>query len=83
MNLPNLPEDEKVYILAGTTGEYTAARQRMELIPNQAYWVTRVSNLKGLQAPRVYRVGSWRNLPKIDEIEAKLKEIKAVVQDLD
>jgi len=73
---------EVVYILAGTTREYTTARQKLDLIPRQAHWVTRASNLDGLHRPKVYRYGSWKELERIDQIEAKLKEIKAVVEDL-
>ena len=74
---------EKVYILAGTTMEYTAARQKLELIPKQAYWLTRPANLDGLRSPKVYRFGSWKNLPRIDEIEQRLEEINAEVTDVD
>ena len=71
-----------IFILAGTTGEYTAARQQLKLTPPQAYWLTGVSRLKGLSSPKVYRVGSWRNLPRLKAIEAALAEIKAEIIDL-
>jgi len=73
---------QQVYILAGTTREYTKARQKLNLIPNQAFWITRPTNLKGLKKPKVYRYGSWKHLPRIDEIEDKLKEIEAVIEDI-
>jgi hypothetical protein len=72
-----------IYILAGTTREYTTARQKLNLIPKQAFWVTRISNLNGLRSPRVYRYGSWKNLPQAGAIEDKLLEIKAVVEDIE
>ena len=74
---------EWVYILAGTTREYTTARQKLNLLPKHAFWVTRPSNLVGLRSPKVYRYGSWRDLPKAAEIELKLEEIKAVVEDIE
>jgi hypothetical protein len=74
---------EQVYILAGTTREYTTARQKLNLIPKQAYWLTRPANLNGLHSPKVYRYGSWKDLPRIQEIEERLGEIKAVVEDID
>ncbi len=73
---------EWVYILAGTTREYTTARQKLNLLPKQAFWLTRPSNLSGLRSPKVYRYGTWRNLPKADEIEQKLEEIKAIVENI-
>lgn len=72
-----------IFILAGTTGEYTAARQQLKLTPMQAYWLTGVSRLKGLSKPKVYRVGSWRNLARLKAIEAALSETQAEVIDLD
>lgn len=73
---------QTVFILAGTTGEYTAARQQLKLTPMQAYWLTGASRLKGLSSPKVYRVGSWRSLARIKAIEAALSEVKAEVIDL-
>jgi len=73
---------QAIFILTGTTGEYTAARQQLKLTPLQAYWLTGVSRLKGLTSPKVYRVGSWRTLTRIKAIEAALSEIKAEIIDL-
>lgn len=75
-------QGEAIFILAGTTGEYTAARQQLKITPRQAYWLTGVSRLKGLSSPKVYRVGSWRALPRIKAIESALAEIKAEIIDL-
>jgi len=74
---------ELVYILAGTTREYTAARQKLNLIPPQATWVTRASNLNDLKKPKVYRYGSWKELERIDQIEDKLREVEADIEDID
>jgi hypothetical protein len=74
--------DQTIFILAGTSSEYTAARQQLNLTPNQAYWLTGASRLKGLTGPTVYRVGSWRTLARIKAINAALAEAKAEVIDL-
>lgn len=74
--------DQAIFILAGTTGEYTAARQQLKITPRQAFWLTGISRLKGLSSPKVYRVGSWRSLPRLKAIESALAEIKAEIIDL-
>jgi hypothetical protein len=71
-----------IFILTGTTGEYTVARQQLGLAPSQAYWLTGASRLKGLSCPRVYRVGSWRTLARIEAIETALAEVEAEIIDL-
>jgi hypothetical protein len=71
-----------VFILAGTSSEYTAARQQLKLTPSQAHWLTGASRLKGVSSPTVYRIGSWRTLTRIDAIEAAMIEVKAEVIDL-
>lgn len=76
------PPTQAIFILAGTTGEYTAARQQLKLTPLQAYWLTGPSRLKGLSTPKVYRVGSWRSLARIKAIEAALAEVKAEILDV-
>lgn len=76
------PPTQTVFILAGTTGEYTAARQQLKLTPLQAYWLTGPARLKGLSAPKVYRVGSWRTLARIKAIEAALVEVQAEIVDI-
>ncbi|MEO6724792.1 MAG: hypothetical protein ABIP14_05775 [Blastocatellia bacterium] len=78
----NSNQSQIVFILAGTTGEYTAARQQLKITPRQAFWLTGASRLKGLTSPKVYRVGSWRALPRLKAIEAALAEIKAEIIDL-
>jgi hypothetical protein len=72
-----------IFILTGTTGEYTAARQQLKLTPSQAYWLTGASRLKGLSKPTVYRFGSWRNLTRLKAIEAALAELQAEIIDLE
>jgi hypothetical protein len=74
---------ERIYILAGTTMEYTEARRKLDLVPSQASWLTRPANLDGLHSPRVYRFGSWKKLPRIDEIEERLIATNAIVEDVD
>jgi hypothetical protein len=73
---------QPVFILAGTSSEYTAARQQLNLTPPQAYWLTGAARLKGLSSPTVYRVGSWRTLSRIEAIEAAMAEVEAEVIDL-
>jgi hypothetical protein len=74
--------NQPVFILAGTPGEYTAARQQLNLTPPQAYWLTGAVRLKGLSSPTVYRTGSWRTLARIEAIEAAMVEVEAEVIDL-
>jgi hypothetical protein len=76
------PMNQTIYILTGTSGEYTAARQQLNLTPPEAYWLTGASRLKGLSSPTVYRVGSWRTLMRIEAIEAAMAEVKADIIDL-
>ena len=74
--------NQAVFILAGTSGEYTAARQQLNLTPPQAYWLTGAVRLKGMSSPTVYRVGSWRTLTRIEAIEAAMVEVEADIIDL-
>ena len=76
------PMNQTIFILAGTSSEYTAARQQLKLTPPQAHWLTGASRLKGLSSPTVYRIGSWRTLTRIEAIEAAMAEVKAEVIDL-
>jgi hypothetical protein len=74
--------NQTIFILAGTSSEYTAARQQLQLTPIQAYWLTGASRLKGLANPMVYRIGTWRTLAKLEAIEAAMAEVKAEIVDL-
>jgi len=74
--------NQTVFILAGTSSEYTAARQQLNLTPIQAYWLTGASRLKGLSSPTVYRIGSWQTLARIEAIKAAMVEAKAEIIDL-
>ncbi len=74
--------NQTVFILAGTSSEYTAARQQLNLTPIQAYWLTGALRLKGLVSPTVYRIGSWRTLARIKAINAALAETNAEIIDL-
>jgi hypothetical protein len=76
------PMNQTIFILAGTSSEYTAARQQLKLTPPQANWLTGASRLEGLSGPTVYRTGSWRTLARIDAIEAAMAEVEAEVIDL-
>jgi hypothetical protein len=71
-----------VFILAGTSSEYTAARQQLNLTPRESYWLTGAARLKGLSGPTVYRTGSWRTLTRIAAIEAAMAEVEAEIIDL-
>jgi hypothetical protein len=74
--------NQTIFILAGTSSEYTAARQQLNLTPPQAHWLTGPARLKGLSSPTVYRVGSWRTLARIEAIEAAMAEVNAEIIDL-
>jgi hypothetical protein len=74
--------NQTIFILAGTSSEYTAARQQLNLTPPEAHWLTGASRLNGLSNPTVYRVGSWRTLARIEAIEAAMAEVKAEIIDL-
>jgi hypothetical protein len=74
--------NQTIFILAGTSSEYTAARQQLKLTPLQANWLTGASRLKGLSSPTVYRIGSWRTLVRIEAIEVAMVEVKAEIIDL-
>ena len=74
--------NQTIFILAGTSSEYTSARQQLKLTPPQANWLTSPLSLKGLSSPTVYRIGSWRTLARIESIEAAMVEVKAKIIDL-
>jgi hypothetical protein len=74
--------NQTIFILAGTSREYTAARQDLKLTPPQAHWLTGASLLKGLSGPVVYRTGTWRTLMRIEAIEAAMAEVNAKIVDL-
>jgi hypothetical protein len=74
--------NQTIFILAGTSREYTAARQELQLTPPQAHWLTGASLLKGLSGPTVYRVGTWRTLMRIEAIEAAMAEVNAKIVDM-
>jgi hypothetical protein len=74
--------NQTIFILAGTSSEYTAARQELKLTPLQAHWLTGASRLEGLSSPTVYRVGTWRTLMRIEAIEAAMAEVNAKIVDL-
>ena len=73
---------EPVFILAGTSQQYTDARRKLALIPLQAFWLTSPSALAGKQRPKVVRFGAWKSLPRIHEIEAALQQVDAEITDL-
>lgn len=78
-----LKTTEPIFILAGTSQQYTDARRKLALIPLQAYWLTTPSILLGKLHPKVIRFGDWKSLPRIQQIEATLKEVDAEITDLD
>lgn len=73
---------DPVYILAGTSHEYTQARRQLNLLPSQAYWLTSPVMLTGKQQPKIYRCANWKALHKALEIEAALAETGVTVIDL-
>jgi len=73
---------QAIFILTATSSEYTAARQLLKLTPQQAEWLTGASRLKRSSTPKVYRVGSWRTLPRLKAIETALAEVQAEIIDL-
>lgn len=78
----HISTSEPVYILAGTSQQYTDARRKLALRPSQAFWLTRPSNLTGKQNPKVFRFGDWKSLTKIQEIEAEMAAVAAEITDL-
>ena len=80
--LHQVDRSQAVFILAGTSSQYTAARQKLGLSPGQAFWWTRPATLGDLHGPKVYRFGTWQSLPRIDEIQAAMKAAEAEVVDL-
>lgn len=73
---------QSVFILAGSSSQYTDARRKLNLSPAQASWLTRPSNLDGKHRPQIYRFGDWKSLAKIQEIEAAMAAAEAEVVDL-
>lgn len=76
------PEAPVVLILAGTSTQYTAARQLLGLVPREAVWLTRPSTLQGLKRPKVYRYGTWRALAHIEALKEALLAVEADISDL-
>src|SRR5581483_10164350 len=62
VRLKSIDRSHAIFILAGSSSQYTAARQRLNLTPREAFWLTRPSDLKDLHSPKVYRFGSWQVL---------------------
>lgn len=73
---------ELIFILAGSSSQYTEARRKLGLAPAQTSWLTRASNLTGKLRPKVIRFGDWKSLPHIKEIEAALATTGAEISDL-
>ncbi len=80
--MKNIDRTGAVFILAGSSSQYTAARQLLKLSPGQAFWLTRPSDLNGLRQPKVYRFGTWQALTRLQEIEAALQSAEADISDL-
>jgi hypothetical protein len=80
--LPKVNRSQAIFILAGTSSQYTAARQKLGLAPGQAFWLTRPADLGDLHGPKVYRFGTWETLPRLGEIQAAMKAAEAEVADL-
>ncbi len=83
MSNPSKPTaTPSVFILAGSSSQYTDARRKLNLSPAQASWLTRPSNLTGANRPQVFRFGDWKSLAKIQEIEEALTAVAAEISDL-
>jgi hypothetical protein len=80
--ITKLDFSQTIFILTDNTRDYTKARQTLNLVPKQAFWLTSPVNLRGLFNPKVYRCGNWKALPRISEIENALVETKADVEDV-
>ena len=80
--LKNIDRSHAVFIMAGSSSQYTAARQILNLSPREAFWLTRPSDLKDLRSPKVYRFGTWQALPRILDIEAAMAAAEAEIIDL-
>lgn len=81
-NQSKVASTQSVFILAGSSSQYTDARRKLDLSPAQASWLTRPSNLEGKHRPQVFRFGDWKSLAKIQEIEEAMTEAEAEVVDL-
>ena len=82
VSLPKINRSQAIFILAGTSSQYTAARQKLGLSPGQAFWLTRPADLGETHGPKVYRFGTWQALPRLVEIQAAMKTAEAEVIDL-
>ena len=78
----NTTSPPTIFILAGSSSQYTDARRKLDLSPAQAFWLTRPSNLVGKHRPQIFRFGDWKSLAKIKEIEVAMTEAEAEVIDL-
>ncbi|HZS03467.1 MAG TPA: hypothetical protein VFD58_01210 [Blastocatellia bacterium] len=72
----------KVFILAGTSHEYSIARRKLGLNPAGAFWLAGPKLLAGLKRPKVYRYGTWQTLARIKEIEEAMRAADAEVIEL-
>ncbi|MBS1808264.1 MAG: hypothetical protein JST84_08745 [Acidobacteria bacterium] len=84
MNNQSKPDaaSQPVLILAGSSSQYTEARRKLDLLPAEASWLTRVSNLTGKHRPKVFRFGDWKSLPNIKQIEEALEAAEAEMKDI-
>lgn len=73
---------QPVFILAGNSTQYSAARQQLGLSPAQASWLTRPVNLAGKHRPKVFRFGDWKSLPNVKDIEEAMAAAEAEITDL-
>lgn len=74
---------QSILIMTGMNPQqYTEARRKLDLLPSEASWLTRPSNLAGKHRPKVFRFGDWKSLNKIQDIETALAAAEAEVIDL-
>ncbi len=74
--------NQPVLIMAGTSTQYTETRRKLELLPKETRWLTRPTGLDGLAKPKVYRVGSWKDLAQVEGLEVALRAVQAEIIDL-
>lgn len=74
--------NQTVLIMAGTSTQYTETRRKLELLPKETRWLTRPAGLDGLAKPKVYRVGSWKDLAQLEGLEVALRAAQAEIIDL-
>lgn len=82
MNRKANPPNRVLIMTGPNPQQYTEARRRLDLLPAEADWLTRPSNLAGKHRPKVFRFGDWKSLSRLPEIEDVLATTEAEIVDL-